>query len=74
MQWTEGYQWAKSTKLVTTKILDNSIEYYCRVKKETRVTEEQIQTVKEMRWNTFDQFKRRNFGVWIVTLPKYGNK
>jgi predicted nucleic acid-binding Zn finger protein len=29
-----------------------------------------VYSVKEMRWNTFDQFKRRNFAVWIVTLPK----
>ena len=57
-QWTEAYQWAKSNKIVTSKTLDNSIEYYCPVKDEIKVTEEQIQTVKEMRWNTFDQFKR----------------
>ena len=50
--------------------LDSSIEYYCPVNEETRVTEEQIHTVKEMRWNTFDQFKIRNFAVWIVTLSK----
>jgi hypothetical protein len=24
---------------------------------------------KEMRWNTFDQFKRRASSVWIVVLP-----
>ena len=51
-------------------ILDNSIESYCPVKKKTRRTDEQILTIKEMRWNTFDQFKRRNFGDWIVSLPK----
>ena len=69
-QWTEAYQWTKSNKIVTSETLDNSIEYYCQVKDEIKVTEEQIQTVKEMRCNTFDQFKRRNFSVWIVTLPK----
>jgi hypothetical protein len=57
-QWTEAYQWTKSNKIVTSETLDNSIEYYCPVKDEIKVTEEQIQTVKEMRWNTFDQFKR----------------
>lgn len=38
----------------------------CSTKDEIKVTDEQIQSVKEMRWNTFDQFKRRNFAVWIV--------
>jgi hypothetical protein len=36
-QWTEAYQWAKSNKIVTSKTLDNSIEYYCPVKDEIRV-------------------------------------
>jgi hypothetical protein len=59
---------------VTSKPLDSSIEYYCPVYEETRVTEEQIHTAKEMRWNTFDLFKRRNFAVWIFTLSKDSEK
>ncbi len=59
---------------MTSKTFDNSIEYYCSENEDIRVTEEQIQTVKEMRWKTFDRFKRRNFTVWIVSLPKDGEK
>jgi hypothetical protein len=25
-----------------------------------------------MLWNTFDQFKRRNFAVWVATLSNDG--
>ena len=46
-KWTKACQWAKSSKIVTSKTLDNSIEYYCPVKDEIKVTEEQIQTVKD---------------------------
>jgi hypothetical protein len=59
---------------VTSKLLDRSIEKYCPAKEDSRVTEEQKHTVKEMRWNTFDQIKRRNFAVWIVTLSKDSEK
>jgi len=30
--------------------------------------------VKDCKWNTFDQFKKRAFGVWIIKLPIDGNK
>ena len=69
-QWTDGYHWAKSNKIVTSKILENSVEYYSPVSQETKTTEEQIQTVKEMRWTTFDQYKKRAFNIWIVNFPK----
>ena len=36
---------------------------------QNQVTADQISNVKEMHWNTFEQFKRRAFGVWIVELP-----
>ncbi len=68
-QWTDGYHWAKSNKIVTSNVFDNSVEYYCPAGEELEVTEEQIKYVKEMRWNTFDQFKKRVFAVWIVSLP-----
>jgi len=73
-QWTEGYQWAKSNKIVTSKILGNSVEYYCPAGDEGKVTEEQIENVLDMRWNTFDQFKKRSFAVWIVNLPNDSDK
>jgi len=68
-QWTDGYHWAKSSKIVTCKILQNSVEYYCPAGEQTKVTEAQINIVKEMQWNTFEQFKKRAFAVWILTLP-----
>jgi hypothetical protein len=67
--WTHGYHWAKSNKQIATRELGNIIEYYCPVGEQTKVTEEQIETVQELRWNTFDQFKKRASSVWKVTLP-----
>ncbi len=59
---------------MTSKSLDKSIEFYCPVNEETRVTKQQIHTVKEMRWNPFYLVRRRNFDVWIVTLSKDSEK
>jgi hypothetical protein len=44
-QWTDRYYWAKSNKIETSKILQNSVEYYCPAGEETRVTEDQIKNV-----------------------------
>ena len=70
--WTEGYNWARSEKDIISKSFDNDKhEYYCPVGDEHKVTQDQISTVKDMRWNTFEQFKKRAFSVWIVSLvPK----
>jgi len=72
-QWTDGYQWAKSNKVVRSQVNGDSIQYYCPVGQENEVTEDQIQTVKEMRWNTFEQFKKRASIVWIVDIPNDGD-
>ena len=57
--WTAGYQWAKSNKIITSKILENNVVYYCPTGKENKVAEEQKEL--EMRWNIFDQFKKKIF-------------
>jgi hypothetical protein len=72
-QWTDGYQWAKSIKVVRSQVNGDSIQYYCPVGQENEVTEDQIQTVKEKRWNTFEQFKKRASIVWIVDIPNDGD-
>jgi len=69
-QWTTGYQYAKSNVNISTAICDYSIKYFCPSNEESHATEDTISTVLEMHWNTFDQFKRRAFKVWIVELPK----
>ena len=69
-QWTTGYQWAKTNVNVSSVNSDKVIQYLCPSDLESNISKEEISTVLEMRWNTFDQFKRRAFKVWIVSLPK----
>ena len=49
--------------------LESTTQYFCSPDEQNQVTADQISNVKEMHWNTFDQFKKRAFGVWIVELP-----
>ena len=71
-QWTDSYNWAKSNKTVSSKKFENTTQYYCPPSDEFKVTNEDVLNVNEMRWNTFDQFKKRAFCVWIVNLPNVG--
>ena len=49
--WSEAYYWARSEKDITSKSFDNDKhEYYCPVGAEKKVTQDQISTVKDMRW------------------------
>ena len=67
--WTEGYNWTRSEKDITSKSFDNEKhEYYCPVGAKKKVTQDQICTVKDMRWNTLEQFEKREFSVWIDSL------
>ncbi|KAJ3641881.1 hypothetical protein Zmor_028351 [Zophobas morio] len=68
-QWTKAYQWAKCNLQVTSVKNENSVTYFCPANEEVSVSQEDILNVTEMRWNTFDQFKKRAFKIWIVTLP-----
>ena len=68
--WFESYNWAKSNKIITSKESNDSIVYYCPPKDEVKVTTDDISNVLEMKWNTFDQYKKRAFSTWITTLPK----
>jgi hypothetical protein len=68
--WTKAYQWAKSNKEVIIKEEAESIEYYLPTSDSTKVTQADIDVVKNLRWNTFDQFKKRSFHVWILSFPK----
>ena len=60
--WTHAYHWAKSNKQISTKQSETNTEYYCPISKETKVSEDQIKSIKEMRWNTFEQYKKRSIG------------
>ena len=72
--WTAGYHWAKTNKEISSTAIGVIVEYYCPVGDESKVSEEHIKNVKELRWNTFDQFKKRASSVWIVSLPTVNEK
>ena len=44
--------------------------YYCPPHEKVICTQEEITNAKESRLKTFDQYKKRNFAVWITTLPQ----
>ena len=71
--WTLSYQWALESKNIVLQKHDDETVYYCPAGNDHRsLTNEEIQVVKLERWNTFDQFAKRAFRVWLVTLPNDG--
>jgi len=55
-------------KSVTKKLEPEKIKYFCPVDENVNITLDDVKNFKEMRWNTFDQFKRRASSVWIVSI------
>ena len=72
--WTKAYNWNKSSKQLKSVEKDDSVRYYTPTGDKLTITDSEISTVELKRWNTFDQFKKRAFSVWIVDLPKNGEK
>ena len=67
--WTSAYQWAKCDASVTCHQIDDCTTiFYCPANGQSTVTDEDIKRVTQLRWTTFDQFKKRAFKVWIVTM------
>ena len=68
--WTLSYQSALECKNIILQIRDYETVYYCPAGNDHRSpTNEEIQAVKLERWNTFDQFAKRAFRLWLVSLP-----
>ena len=72
--WNNGYQWAKSNKDVEQKVKSESVEYYCPVGANLKITADDVKNVKEIWWNTFEQFKWWGSSVWIVNIPDSDEK
>lgn len=62
--WTEAYQWAKKTKMVTLLRKDDKYNYYQIPAAQATNCE-----VFDAQWESFDDFKKQNFSKWLVTLP-----
>ena len=72
--WTKSYQWAKSNKQTIEETDDNVTMYYAASGKTEKFSITDVETIKNMRYNTYDQFKRRCFSVWFVQIPNAKEK
>ncbi|CAF2080660.1 unnamed protein product [Rotaria magnacalcarata] len=64
-----GYQWVKSSKSIFSTECDNLVQYDIPAGEETKITNVGIDVVKKMKWYTFDQYQKKAFTIWSVTLP-----
>jgi hypothetical protein len=71
--WTSGYQWAKNNKQIVSEEFDNNTIFYSPAGESSKITQDEIQCVEKCRWNTFEQYKKRAFSVWIIDMPKLSN-
>jgi hypothetical protein len=68
--WTQGYIWAKTKKSVKSVEVGDKLEYTVPSGDSSTISESDLEAVKKLKWNTFDQFKEKAFSLWIVTTPK----
>ncbi|CAF3117672.1 unnamed protein product [Rotaria sp. Silwood2] len=75
-KWTDAYHFAKSSKLVlqTPSSRKDIIDYYIPAGEAQHITQHDIQKYQKKTWNSFDQFKILQFGIWKVTLSNDGTK
>ncbi|CAF3436604.1 unnamed protein product [Rotaria socialis] len=66
--WTKGYQWAKSDKSVISMNHGYTVEYYAPADDEFKISNNDIDTINTMKWNTFDQYRKRAFNVWYIKM------
>ena len=72
--WTQAYQWAKKNKKILSFLDEKTTYYYVPAGDCTIITNEDIEKIGQMRWTTFDQFKKRAFAVWCIILPNDNTK
>ncbi|KAF9758301.1 hypothetical protein NGRA_3148 [Nosema granulosis] len=67
--WTNGYQWVKSNKSILSTEYHDSIEYFIPAGGVTTIANSDIDVMNKLKWYTFDQYFKKAFNVWSVTLP-----
>ncbi len=72
--WTKAYHWAKTDKSILSIENDDSTSYYLPVKDVSKISNDDVTVLNSIRWNTFDQYKKRAFGAWCVEMPKEKSK
>lgn len=67
--WTKGYQWVKLNRPVIEKKDNEVTTYFIPSQNSKKLSMTDVKTIEEMRWNSFEQFKKRSFSVWFVQIP-----
>jgi hypothetical protein len=66
--WTAAYQWAKLEKTVITENTTDFHIFYSLAKDKRDFTDNDMIN-KEMKFNSFNQYKVAMFNIWTTTLP-----
>ena len=69
-EWTKGFQGAKEKLNVQSVDVENCTRFFVPSGRWEKITEEHIQNVTKMRWNTFKQFRNRAFSLYVVDMPR----
>ena len=68
--WTEGNQWAKRNKKVTSECTGDFERFFCPAGDQSSLSSSEIADVINMRYNTFKQYKKQAFKIWVVDMSK----
>lgn len=70
--WTSAYQWAlENKKVLERKLKDNSIQFYTTSSTmKTAINTKIVQKYEKFhgKWTSFEDFRKQNYGVWIITV------
>lgn len=67
-EWTKDYHWAKENFDITVKSEGKVDKYFIPSGGEEKFSTEDLRNMEEMRYTTFEQFRKRAFKIWIVTI------
>ena len=66
--WTDGYNWVKLNKEVTSISNGDQTIYYLPADQETTITDKEVKRYENCRFNLFDTYKSVYFKIWRVCL------
>jgi hypothetical protein len=71
--WTAAYQWAKLEKTIITENTTDCQIFYSPAKDKRDLTDNDMEINKEMKFNSFNEYKVAMFNIWTTTLPTKRN-
>jgi hypothetical protein len=67
--WTAAYQWAKLEKTIITENTTDCHIFYSPAKDKRDFTDNNMEINKEMKFNSFNEYKVAMFNIWTTNLP-----